>query len=280
MKDILPMIHFSSCITNANIFGGSLEDIMEKFVAFGFDGIDIPADTEQYPIAKIQPVVESFRNKLPVPEITACMNPTRDLTHPAAANRKKAVNYIKLCVDTAVALNVSSTHLCFISTPELLAKESRPKLESHGVASLQECIKYAQECGVRLLLEPLFKGDNTVVNRCEQAVALFSRALKIDTKEFFGKTKDYGLLCDLFHMHHEEPDFLGAIRTYAPLIGHAHVADHPRGLDFTRPDSQFVRQGIEQLRASGYEGFVSFESFDSSVNFEGLRQALQVVKQY
>ncbi len=280
MRGVLCMIRFSSCITNGNIFGTPLETIMEKFVAFGFDGIDIPADAEQYPIAKILPVVESFHKKLPVPEITACMNPTRDLTHPAAANRKKAVNYIKLCVDTAVALHVPSTHLCFISTPELLAKEPRPKLESRAVASLQECIKYAQDHGVRLLLEPLFKGDNTIVNQCEQAVALFSRALKIDPKEFFGKTKEFGLLCDLFHMHHEEPDFVGAIRTYAPLIGHAHVADHPRSLDFTRSDSQFVRQGIEQLRASGYEEFVSFESFDASVNFEGLRQALQVVKQY
>ncbi len=271
---------FSSCITNANVFGAPLEDIMEKFVAFGFDGIDVPADKEHYPLAKIQPVVESFRNKLPVPEITACMNPTRNLTHPTAANRKRAVDYIKLCVDTAVALNVPSTHLCFISTPELLAKEPHLKLESRAVASLQECANYARNRGVRLLLEPLFKGDNTIVNRCEQAVALFSRALKIDSKEFFAKAKEYGLLCDLFHMHHEEQDFLGAIRTYAPLIGHAHVADHPRSLDFTRQDSKFVRQGIEQLQASGYEGFVSFESFDASVNFEGLHQALQVVKQY
>ncbi len=274
------MIHFSSCITNGNIFGDSLEDIMEKFVAFGFDGIDIPADAEQYPIDKIQSVVESFHKKLPVPEITACMNPTRDLSHPTAANRKTAVNYIKLCVDTAVALNVPSTHLCFISTPQLLVKEPRPKLESRGVTSLQECIKYAQDHGVRLLLEPLFKGDNTIVNRCEQAVALFSRALKIDPKEFFGKTKEYGLLCDLFHMHHEEPDFVGALKKYAPLIGHAHVADHPRSLDFTRPDSQFVRQGIEQLRASGYEGFVSFESFDASVNFDTIQTALNVIKKF
>ncbi len=274
------MIHFSSCITNANIFGTPLEILMDKFIAFGFDGIDIPADAEQYPIAKIQPVVESFRKKLPVPEITACMNPTRDLTHPTAAKRKKAVDYIKLCVDTAVTLNVPQTHLCFISTPELLAKEPRPKAESRAVTSLQECIKYAQDHGVRLLLEPLFKGDNTLVNRCEQAVALFSRALKIDPKEFYGKTKEFGLLCDLFHMHYEEPDFLEVLKKHAPLVGHVHVADHPRSLDFMRKDSQFVKQGIEQLRASGYEGFVSFESFDASVNFDTLQTALNVIKKF
>jgi sugar phosphate isomerase/epimerase len=274
------MIRFSSCITNPNIFGAPLEYIMEKFVALGFDGIDIPADAGQYPIAQIQPIVEAFRNKLAIPEITACMNPTRDLMHPTAANRKKAVDYIKLCVDTAVALNVPNTHLCFISTRELLAKEPRLKLESRAVASLQECVRYAQDNGVRILLEPLFKGDNTIINRCEQAVALFSRALKIDPLTFMTKNEEYGLLCDLFHMHREEADFLGALRTYAPIIGHAHVADHSRNLDFTRPDSQFVRQGIEQLRASGYEGFVSFESFDASVNYEGLRQALQIIKQY
>ncbi len=274
------MIRFSSCITNPNIFGAPLEYIMEKFVALGFNGIDIPADAGHYPIAQIQPIVEAFRNKLPVPEITACMNPTRDLTQPTAANRRKAVNYVKLCVDTAVSLNVPSTHLCFISTPELLTKESRPKLEARAVASLQECAKYAQDNGVRLLLEPLFKGDNTLINRCEQAVTLFSRALKMDPNDFFGKSKEYGLLCDLFHMHHEEPDFLGALRTYAPLIGHVHVANHPRSLDFMRSDSQFVRQGIEHLRASGYEGFVSCESFDASVNYNVLQQALSVIKQF
>ena len=260
--------------------GIPLEVIMEKFVGFGFNGIDIPADVEHYPVAKIQPVIESFRDKICIPEITACINPSRDLTHPRKANRRKAMEYIKLCIDTAVALNVPSTHLCFISTPELLAREPRPRLEDHAVASLRTCMKYAQDCGVRLLLEPLFKGDNTIINRCDQAVALLSRALNISPPELLTMRKECGLLCDLFHMHHEEPDFLEAIRTYAPIIGHVHVADHIRGLDFTRPDSLFVMQGIAELRTRGYEGFISFESFDASVNFETLRRALEVLKTY
>ncbi|HMF30790.1 MAG TPA: sugar phosphate isomerase/epimerase [Candidatus Lokiarchaeia archaeon] len=270
----------STCITNPNIFGKPLDEIMEQLAAIGFDGIDVPADNEHYPIAEIQPIVESYRNDLPVPEITACMNPSRDLTNPNTAKRNVALAYIKLCIDTAAALGVPCTHLCFITTPEILASEPRTKLEKRAVAALQECGGYARDSGVRLIVEPLFKGDNTIVNTCEQAVALFTQALDVDPNDFKAGRTEWGLLGDLFHMHHEEEDYLGALHEYAAAIRHVHVADHPRGLDFTRPDSTFVQEGIDQLRASGYGGYVSFESFDDSVNYEVLREAVQVIKQF
>jgi sugar phosphate isomerase/epimerase len=153
-------------------------------------------------------------------------------------------------------------------------------LEKNAIESLQDCTQYAHNQGVKLLLEPLFKGDNSLINRCEQAIDLFVKALNLDKATFLKGSLDYGLLLDLFHMHHEEENFHQTLETYKYITGHVHVADHPRSLDFSRFDSTFVKHGIQQLQQQQYTGFVSFESFDANVNLDSLGSAVKGIRDF
>jgi D-psicose/D-tagatose/L-ribulose 3-epimerase len=269
---------YSSCITNPSIFEQPLNTILETLIKAGFDGIDIPGDENLYPVAKIKPLLDSYKNKLPIAEITACMNPTRDLIHPDPAKRKIATDYIKYCIDTAVQLECLQTHMCFLSFPENLAQNPREKLEQLGIAAIRDCADYAHEKGVRLLLEPLFKDDVSLVNRADQAVSLFARAMHMEESAFITGNHDFGLLLDLFHMHHEEQDLAVALEKYRKITYHVHVADHPRGLDFSRTDSGFVRTGIQKLQQLNYSGYISFESFNPAFNLEQLPKSLAMLK--
>jgi len=67
-----------------------------------------------------------------------------------------------------------------------------------------------------------------------------------------------GFLCDLFHLANNGDDLAAAVATYAPLVAHVQIADHPgRGepgtgeLDLDGP--------LNELVARGYDGWVGLE---------------------
>jgi sugar phosphate isomerase/epimerase len=170
--------------------------------------------------------------------------------------------------------------MCFITNNENLEKTPRDKLERLGIESIKICAKYAEDHNVKLLLEPLFKNDITIVNTCEKAVELWSKALNIDKDTFIQGNMNYGLLQDIFHMHHEETNLLEMIRRYNKITYHIHIADHPRGLDFTRSDSRFVSEAIKVLKAINYQHYISFESFNPEFDLNKLEIALKTIKSF
>ena len=134
--------------------------------------------------------------------------------------------------------------------------------------------------GCYLLIEPLFKNDTSIINRAEQAVSLYAHALDMDIDTFINEQKKFGLLLDIFHMHNEESSIDDVLDNYIKITYHVHVADHPRGLDFTREDSIFVKNAITKLKELQYPHYVSFESFDPSVNLETLKGALEAIRTF
>ncbi|MBN2150964.1 MAG: sugar phosphate isomerase/epimerase [Candidatus Lokiarchaeota archaeon] len=273
-------MRFSTTITNANIIGEPLGDILDKVAATGFDAVDFPGEPDIYPLANSKDILASYAKKLPVAEVTACINPARSLMSPDEKARRKAIDYVKYCIDAASGLGVELTHACFITTAEILQNTAPPALERAALASLKVLADYAKDAGVRLMLEPLFSGDNTIVKTTSAAVALFSKSLGMDVEAFMHGQRDFGLLLDLFHMHNEEVDMFKAIRDHASITMHVHVADHARSLDFTRDDSAFVRTAVAALRDKAYAGCISFESFHPSISFEVLGAALKVIKTF
>ncbi|MFX0102963.1 MAG: sugar phosphate isomerase/epimerase family protein [Candidatus Hodarchaeota archaeon] len=270
---------FSTTITNPNIIEKPLEVILDALVDAGFDAIDVPGEPSSHPISKIKPILDSYSDKIKIGELTACINPTRDLINQDPVMRRKAIDYIKYCIEAAEELGCNLTHLCFITNDDNLNNTPRAKLEARAIDAIKECSSLAGDLGVKLMIEPLFKDDNTILNTAKQGVNLFAKALDIDAGTFI-QGDQFGLLLDIFHMHHEEKDLLKTLGKYATIMFHGHVADHPRGLDFTRDDSIFVKKAIRRLDAIGYKSLVSFESFDPSVTLEALKDSLSTIKSF
>lgn len=269
---------FSSCITNSTIFVEPFEKILDAFVDAGFDGIDIPGDIENYPPSMVRDVMASYDDKLAMAEITAMINPNRDLINPNEKIRNSAATYIKSCIRTAAELDVKLTHFCFITTRNILQEMPRSGLEERAIKSIKELAAYAEEYDVKLLMEPLFADDCTIVKTCEDAVDLWKRALGIDEEVFLSGITEYGLLQDIFHMHHEEDDLLGSLEKYNKITYHRHIADHPRGLDFSRADTDFAKQSLLKIQELDYSGFISFESFNPDFGLNELKQSLTQLK--
>jgi len=269
-------MYFSSCITNPNIIIKPLNEIIEKFIEYGFDGIDLPCNEQLFPLKSIKNILESYSN-IKIPEITAMISTSLDLIHPDEKMRMKAINYIKRCIDYAAELNVNLTHMCFITFEENLTRNTREKLEKIAISAIKNCALYAEKMNVKLLIEPLYKGDVSLINRCEQAIELWCKALNIDESTFMNQNQ-FGLLQDIYHMHCEEIDLLSTIKKYNKITYHMHLADHLRGLDFTRPDSKFVKDAIKLLKHLNYSYYVSFETFDKSVSFDTLKNSLKILK--
>jgi sugar phosphate isomerase/epimerase len=106
---------------------------------------------------------------------------------------------------------------------------------------------HAAAAGVSLLLEPLNRYEDHMVNTLAEAAALIAEA----------GPAGLGVLADTYHMNLEEDDPGAALRAAAPVLGAVHLSDsnrhHPgRGhIDFAAV--------LATLRDIGFAGTLSVE---------------------
>jgi sugar phosphate isomerase/epimerase len=113
--------------------------------------------------------------------------------------------------------------------------------------ALGELGRHAEREGVKILLEPLNRYEDHMVNRLEQAADLI-REVDLDSVRI-------GI--DSYHMNIEEPDPAAAILAAAPVIGHAQVSDSNR----FQPGAGHLDwpTWLGALDAIGYDGYLAVE---------------------
>ena len=129
---------------------------------------------------------------------------------------------------------------------------------------LVEARDIAARNGVRIILEPLHRGETNLINTIVEAAAF------LDEHGLDGVP----VVADLFHIMYEKEPFQ-AVRAHADRIGHAHIADTDR-----RPPGQGdwpLREFLTTLRDGGYTGNVSIECYWNDVDTE-LTPALAAVR--
>ncbi|SEO87500.1 Xylose isomerase-like TIM barrel [Paenibacillus sp. OV219] len=117
-----------------------------------------------------------------------------------------------------------------------------------------------------LLLEPLNRYEDHMINRVEQAVSLIQRTGSSHIK----------VMADFFHMNIEEADITASIEQHYSNIGYFHLADSARKepgtghLDFRQPFAK-----LKELR---YEGFLSLECGLSGERSKSLSDSVRYLK--
>ena len=189
--------------------------------------------------------------------LAARINVDRDLASDDAGSRQAGVDYLRRCVDVAVACGADLVGGPLFGTPLVFAgRPPRPfdaaqKAErvDRVTAGLRAAAPYAEEHGVRLAIEPLNRFETDFCNTGRQACAL---------ADMVG-SKAVGVMLDTFHMNMEENDLPEAIRHAAAHLMHFQANENHRGfLGTGHIDWPPICRALFDI---GYAGVITLEPF-------------------
>ena len=143
---------------------------------------------------------------------------------------------------TPAAYGLASKRLPPFTVPRTEEEDRRVLLEA-----LEELGEHAEREGTLVLLEPLNRYEDHMLNRVDQAVELCEAVGRPSVK----------VMGDLFHMNIEEDDLGESIRAADGHLAHVHLADSSR-LQPGTAHTDFAG-AFGALRDIGFEGFMAME---------------------
>lgn len=224
--------------------------MLKRISELGFDLVEIGLDDPE----KIDPEkLNQKLNQLNL-DITLCgaFGPERDISHEKEEIQKKGIRYIKtalnLCDKVGSPVFAGPAYSA-VGKSRHLPKREREEERNRAVENLRKCVKFAEEVGVDLALEPLNRFENDMVNTVQGAKEIIEEVGSPNLK----------LHLDTFHMNIEEKDIPQAIENAGDLIAHFHASENDRGA----PGSGHIPwdQISTSLENTGYNGAVVIESF-------------------
>ena len=226
--------------------------VLEKWefaVGAGFDGIELRG-TEDWNdrldglrAARERGVVFS----------SVCVISDRFIGDLDAGRRREATGHMKSLLSgiaelggvgaiTPAAFGVATKRLPPFKVPRSEQEDRRVLLDA-----LEELGEHADREGTLVLLEPLNRYEDHMLNRLEQAVDLCGALGKSSVK----------VMGDLFHMNIEEDDIAGSIRAAEGYLAHIHLADSNRAQPGTGHTDFAAAFGA--LRDTGFDGYMALE---------------------
>jgi sugar phosphate isomerase/epimerase len=172
--------------------------------------------------------------------------PERDCAHESERIRRKAGDYLRLCLEQAQALDASTLVVVptFRTEPDHTGREAELERAAETIRSATEGIP---PDGIVVALEALNRYETHLLRTLADADEL--RRL-IDSP-------NVRLMADVFHMNIEEDSIPGALRAHAEHIVHVHLADSQR----REPGSGHLdfASVFEALAGSDYGGTLAME---------------------
>lgn len=165
-----------------------------------------------------------------------------------------------LGVVTPAAYGIHSNALPPFRAPRSEAEDRAVLIDSFG-----ELGEHARREGVKVLIEPLNRYEDHMLNRLEQAAAL-CEAIGLDS---------LGIMADLFHMGLEEANSAAALIAVRKWLLHLHGADSNRWEPGAGQTDFVAIKGA--LREIGYDGFIALECRLSDPPTAALAMAAKVL---
>ncbi len=222
----------------------------------GFDFIELlmPEPEDGLDLSDVRKIL--LDNELGV-VLAARVNTERSIVSADRRARQGGIDYLKTCIDAAVAIGADIVGGPLYGGPLVFAGvRPTPIQEAERQARFERCIQGlakaaddAGKAGVRLALEPLNRFETDIISTVSQG---------IDVVDNVGSPA-LGLLLDSFHMNIEESSISAAIRKAGARIVHFQANENHRGFPGTGhlPWNDIFRT----LHDIGYRGPVSLEPF-------------------
>lgn len=229
--------------------GEEHKGLLADIKATGYDGVEIPVfggTPDGYA------AIGRMLDELGLERTTISVIPSLDM-HPLADDagaRKKAVDYLKWCVDCTAALGADTIggplhqalgHFSGAGTTQAEFAHAR---EVHARAG-----DHAQANGVTIALEAINRFEsyfvNTMDDLCGYTKSLNHPAIRT--------------MYDTFHANIEERDPVAAFTRNAEQVVHIHISENDRGV----PGRGHIPWAgtFRAIKASGYDNWLTIEAF-------------------
>jgi D-psicose/D-tagatose/L-ribulose 3-epimerase len=225
-----------------------LDVILDKAQEFGYNGIEVPFNLEEYVPWKRLPAALQSRGL----DCTTCAGLPKDCDIISADSgaRERGIHTIKRFINRARELNSPILGGVLSSAWGNLTGFA-PTVDEwkRSVEALQIAAEYAQQMQIKLALEPVNRYESHFINTVKSGKRLVE---EIDNEWV-------GLLLDTYHMNTEEKDLASAVRLAGKHLMHVHACENDRGI----PGSGHVDwPGIfRALKDIEYSGRLTIESF-------------------
>ena len=231
--------------------GDTLLEKWELLAAAGWDGIELHGRGNGGFRARAAELREAHEAGVPMP--TVCVIADRFIGDFSAERRAEAMTTMKDLltgiaeVGGVGAITPASYGMFSRSLPPYTPPRSAEEDREILLAALTELGEHAAREGVCVLLEPLNRYEDHMLNTVAQAVDL-ADAVGLDSVK---------VMADLYHMNIEEADSPAALRAAGPRLAHVHLSDSNRYEPFAgHVDWDAVVTALDDI---GYDGDLAYE---------------------
>jgi sugar phosphate isomerase/epimerase len=231
--------------------GGSLQEKFEFAQRCGFDGIELRGRGGFAFRERLPELRRAMADGVPMP--TVCVEMSHFIGDFDADRRRDAIDNMRsqLSVIAEIGGEAAMTPAAYGMFSRRLPPFEPPRSPEQDRAVLFDALgelgKHAETEGVRMLIEPLNRYEDHMINRLSDAVDLV-QAVGSDAVR---------VVADTYHMNIEEDDPAKAVLTAGPYIKHVQVSDSNR----FQPGAGHVDWPavLGALRATGYDGWLAVE---------------------
>ncbi|MDX6441983.1 MAG: hypothetical protein QOE43_1712, partial [Gaiellaceae bacterium] len=220
------------------------------------DAIELVGEPEQYDAVRIRKLAADAG--IAVSSVSLMYTADRDLCHPDAGERRRAVDYVRAVADLAATAGAATIIVAPSAVMKTAPLASPADERKWAVESIREGGQYAASVGVEISLEPWNRYETYFLNRLEQAIDLL-----LETG-----LENAGVMGDTFHMNIEEASIPDALRSAKGLLNHVHLADSNRAVA-GRGHTDF-KPILRALLDIDYRGYLSFEVMAPSCDPMGI----------
>ncbi len=233
--------------------GEPIEASVDRLARFGYDAIELIGDRTAYDVPALlractdSGLVVSSVGSLPI-------TVERDLVHPEAGYRKRALEYFKETLDFAAEVGAEVVIVGpsgLMKTQPLASADAEWSWAVDGIRAVGE---HAASVSLDIAIEAWNRYESYWVTTLARAAELW-RASGLSNG---------GVMGDLFHMNIEEASLPGALREAGSLLRHVHIADSNRSAP-GQGHTDFAPV-VEALIEIGYRGYLAMEILPASAN--------------
>ncbi|WP_329201385.1 sugar phosphate isomerase/epimerase family protein [Streptomyces sp. NBC_01435] len=236
-------------VQDRSLEGESLEEKWKFATSLGFDGIELRGGPEF--ADRLDELRRARRAGVVMPSV--CMAADHFIGDFDAEKRRAAIETMKTLLSVIVEAGgfgaITPASFGMFSRRLSRAEPPRSAEEDRAVLleSLAELGAHAQEVGAVLLLEPLNRYEDYMVNTLADGASLIHELGMPSVR----------LMADTFHMNIEEVDPAHSLREHADVLGHVQVSDSNR----LEPGAGHYdwKGTLGALDEIGYEGWMMLE---------------------